>query len=331
MNFRTSGESTSQRPMSVREAIALALENNRDIEVTRKNVQIAEFDLKAARGFYEPRFVAQTFYERTKTPNLSIFSNNRETTQEALVGNADVRIPLPNYGTIFAATLNNLRPQLDHDGMFAQSIAGLGGDVQYLRTEASGAYYMPLFGGFIGKLQMRGGYITGFGGDDVRLQDRFYEGADTFRGFDVAGIGPRYLQGNGVRNGKLFGQAVGAKIYAIGTAEIKLPLPLPKEYGIRTSLFTDFGTVGLVDDSNKIINENLTLWVNPDSGQLCSVDPSTNCIKPIQDDLALRVSAGVSVSWDSPFGPVRFDFAKVLRKEEYDRTTGFRFSAGTSF
>ena len=214
---------------------------------------------------------------------------------------------------------------------FAQSVAGLGGDVRYLRTEGSGAYYMPLFGGFIGKIQLRGGYITGYGGEDVRLQDRFYEGADTFRGFDVAGIGPRYLQGTGVRDGKLFGQAVGAKLYAIGTAEIKVPLPLPKEYGIRTSLFVDAGTVGLVDDSNKVINDNLTLWVNPETGRLCSIDPSANCIAPIQDDLSLRLSAGVSVSWDSPFGPVRFDFAKVFRKEEYDRTTGFRFSAGTSF
>ncbi|MEK7266132.1 MAG: outer membrane protein assembly factor BamA [Pseudomonadota bacterium] len=214
---------------------------------------------------------------------------------------------------------------------FAQSIAGLGGDIQYLRTEASGAYYKALFGGFVGKLQLRGGYITGYGGEDVRLQDRFYEGADSFRGFDVAGLGPRYLQGNGVRDGKLFGQAIGAKIYAVGTAEIKLPLPLPKEYGILTSLFTDVGTVGLVDETNKVLNDNLSLWVNPVSGRLCTVDPSANCIAPIQDDLSLRLTAGVSVSWDSPFGPVRFDFAKVFRKEEYDRTTGFRFSAGTSF
>lgn len=222
---------------------------------------------------------------------------------------------------------------------FSESVAGLGGDVQYLRTEASGAYYKRLFGGFIGKVQLRGGYVTGYGGDDVRLQDRFYEGADSFRGFEVAGLGPRYLTGIGLRNGDLYGQAIGAKIYAVGTAEIKLPLPLPKEYGIRTSLFGEVGTVGLVDEANKSINSNLSLWVNPDTGNLCSVDaisdPTSpglaNCLAPIQDDLSMRVSAGVSVSWDSPFGPVRFDFAKVLRKEEYDRTEGFRFSAGTTF
>ena len=208
---------------------------------------------------------------------------------------------------------------------FSQAIAGLGGDVNYLRTEATGAYYQPLFAGFVGKLQLRGGYITGYGGDEVRLQDRFYEGADSFRGFEVAGVGPRYLLPNSglTSNNGRAGQAIGAKAYAIGTVEIKLPLPLPKEYGIRTSLFSDFGTVGLVDNSNKVLNDNLSLWVDPDGDGIFE--------KPIQDDLSLRVTAGVSVSWDSPFGPVRFDFAKVLRKEDYDRTEGFRFSAGTTF
>ncbi|MDZ7627989.1 MAG: outer membrane protein assembly factor BamA [Parvularculaceae bacterium] len=220
---------------------------------------------------------------------------------------------------------------------FAQSISGLGGDVKYIRTEASGAIYRPLFAGFVGKVQLRGGYTDGFGGDPVRLQDRFYEGADSFRGFEVAGVGPRYLQPGtqiSTTDGR-FGQSIGAKIYAIGTVEVKLPLPLPKEYGIRASLFTDFGTVGLVDDSSKFLN---TIAFNDDNGDglpdfAVDIDPTagTLFIEPVQDDLSLRISAGASVSWDSPFGPVRFDFAKVLRKEFYDRTEGFRFSAGTSF
>jgi outer membrane protein insertion porin family len=205
----------------------------------------------------------------------------------------------------------------------AQSLAGLGGDVRYIRTEGLGAVYRPLVGGFIGKLQLRAGYISGFGGEDVRLQDRFYEGADGFRGFEVAGLGPRYLTGAVDRDGKALGQSIGAKAYAIGTAEIKLPLPLPKQYGIRASLFSDAGVVGLVDDSNKVLNDDLTRWVDPDRDGIYQ--------KPIQDDLALRITGGVSVSWDSPFGPVRFDISKIFRKEEYDRTEGFRFSAGTTF
>lgn len=206
---------------------------------------------------------------------------------------------------------------------FSQAVAGLGGDVNYHRTEINGAYYRPIYKGFIGKLQIRGGYIDGFAGDNVRLQDRFFEGAGSFRGFEVAGVGPRFLTGQLDRNGQIFGQAIGAKIYAIGTAEINLPVPLPKQYGIRAALFSDFGIVGLVDDADKVINDDVAFFVDPDGDGIF--------IEPVQDDLSLRVTAGVSVSWDSPFGPVRFDFAEVIRREEYDRTEGFRFSAGTSF
>jgi len=51
----------------------------------------------------------------------------------------------------------------------------------------------------------------------------------------------------------------------------------------------------------------------------------------IRDDLSLRVSAGLSVFWDSPFGRVRLDFSQVFVKEDYDKTESFRFSAGTQF
>lgn len=205
---------------------------------------------------------------------------------------------------------------------FSQSFAGLGGDVNYWRSEGLAAYYRPIYKGFIGKIQIRGGYVDGYGGDNVRIQDRFFEGAGTFRGFEVAGVGPRALSNVASSRGT-FGRAIGGKIYAIATAEIYLPLPLPKEYGIRASLFSDFGTVGLVDESVKAINDDVSFFVDPDQDGIFE--------EPIQDDLSPRLSAGVSVGWDSPFGPVRFDIARVLLKEDYDETEGFRFSAGTSF
>ncbi len=233
---------------------------------------------------------------------------------------------LIGYSVSFDTRDDPIDPTRGWSLSLAQGFAGLGGDVQYIRTQGSGAYYQSLFAGFVAKISGRAGYIGGFGGDDVRIQDRFFEGAATFRGFDVAGIGPRFIsEFSGFDdNGQLIGtQAIGAKLYAIGTAEIRLPLPVPPDYGIRAAIFTDFGTVGLVDDSDKIINDNIAFFVDPDNDGIF--------IEPIQDDLSIRVSAGVSVSWDSPFGPVRFDIAEVIRKEEYDQTEGFRFSAGTSF
>ncbi|WP_411820336.1 outer membrane protein assembly factor BamA [Hyphococcus formosus] len=204
----------------------------------------------------------------------------------------------------------------------AVSLAGLGGDVNYYQTEVTGAFYHPIIGNFIGALKGRAGYIDGYGGDGVRLSDRFFEGASTFRGFEVAGVGPRFL--TTIQNAQPVGQSIGAKMYAIGSAEILLPLPLPKEYGIRAALFSDFGTVGMVDPETKALNANPDFYLDVDGDGIAE-------LAPIQDDLSLRVTAGVTVSWDSPFGPVRFDFAEILIKEEYDRTEGFRFSAGTSF
>ena len=59
--------------------------------------------------------------------------------------------------------------------------------------------------------------------------------------------------------------------------------------------------------------------------------PGLSAVRIPKDAASLRASAGLSVFWDSPFGPIRFDFAQILRKEEYDRTESFRFSTSTQF
>jgi hypothetical protein len=72
-----------QRPLKLREALAQALENNKDIEVARHNVKIAEFDLTAARGVYDPRLNSSSYYERIESPISSFLSggSNGTTTQ----------------------------------------------------------------------------------------------------------------------------------------------------------------------------------------------------------------------------------------------------------
>ena len=86
-----------------------------------------------------------------------------------------------------------------------------------------------------------------------------------------------------------------------------MPNQLPDQYGIKTSLFSDFGTLGLVDKSVK-------------QGSAT-----------VKDDLGLRASAGLSVFWTSPLGPIRLDFSQVLAKDIYDKTETFRFSTSTQF
>ena len=100
-----------QKPISLKEAITLALENNKDIEVTRQNVRIAEFDLTAARGFYEPRFSGQTYYERAKTPVFSFFGGGPDgsLTTSSIVGNAGLEGSIRQTGGRFSVTADSSR------------------------------------------------------------------------------------------------------------------------------------------------------------------------------------------------------------------------------
>ncbi len=229
----------------------------------------------------------------------------------------------------YALSFNNLNdPFYPSNGWrigINQLFSGLGGDVKNLKTSVNGAYYRPLPFDLIGNVKFDVGYVDGWGNDTVRISDRFFRGASSFRGFEVAGVGPRrvYDLDDPLRRGGSTGRALGGKAYAVGTLEALVPLPIPETYGIRTSLFTDFGTVGLLDDESKFLNDV--------QGQSVDINGDGNLIDPIQDDLSLRVSAGLSISWKSPFGPVQIDIAEVIKSEDYDETEAFRFSAGGQF
>ncbi len=186
----------------------------------------------------------------------------------------------------------------------SQDLAGIGGSVHYLKTEVRGAYFYGFTKDFIFSLRGDVGYVDGWNGNTIRITDRFYLGGDTFRGFQIAGIGPRDTQ---------FGDSLGGKLSAVGTAELTIPTKLPEQYGIKLALFSDFGTLGILDRANKI-------------------NPNTNApLTSVQDGLGLRATAGISVFWKSPLGPLRFDFSRIIKREYYDRTELFRFSTATSF
>ncbi|MCY7375592.1 MAG: TolC family protein [Pyrinomonadaceae bacterium] len=100
-----------QKPLTLREAIALALENNKDIEVTRQNVRSAEFDLQAANGFYEPRFTGQTYYERAKTPVFSFFGGGPDgsLTTSGIGGNVGLTGNIRQTGSSFSVQTDSSR------------------------------------------------------------------------------------------------------------------------------------------------------------------------------------------------------------------------------
>lgn len=207
------------------------------------------------------------------------------------------------YTLFFDMRNDPVRPTRGWTGSLRQDLAGIGGDVNYLKTEADATLYWGVRPNWTVSVQGQVGYVSGWSGDSIRINDRFFKGGNTFRGFETAGMGPRDLLTN---------DSLGGNFYAIGTVELTLPNGLPEQYGIRTSLFADVGTIGVLDDRYLLNNE----------GQRN---------QSIVDDLALRASAGLSVHWRSPMGPIRFDFAKVLAKEDYDETESFRFSTSTQF
>ena len=97
---RVGVDMNQQRPLSIREALAMALENNKDIEVARENVRIAEFDLHGAQGAYDPRFTTQTYYERIESPISSFLAGgqNGSTIQTDYTATARLEGQAPKLG-----------------------------------------------------------------------------------------------------------------------------------------------------------------------------------------------------------------------------------------
>lgn len=200
---------------------------------------------------------------------------------------------LVGYRYTYQDVDDELDPHRGYTFTFLQDFAGLGGDVKYVRTEGEAKYFYPLGEEVVGNLGLVSGYIEGIG-QRVRLNDRFFKGGRTFRGFKTAGVGPR---------DEFTEDALGGQIYYVGTAQMTFPLGLPEEFGILGNLFTDAGAV--------------TKSVEKGFGVLTSSSP--------------RVAVGVGVAWESPFGPIRLDFAKAVMKEDFDETEAFRFDVGTRF
>ena len=112
---RVGVDMANQRSLTLNDAITRALENNKDIEVTRKNVKIAEYDLLAAQGVYEPRFRGQTYYERATIPNISFFSPETDSvTSKSFAGNVGLVGYVPKYGTTLEATFKSAQVGTDN-------------------------------------------------------------------------------------------------------------------------------------------------------------------------------------------------------------------------
>lgn len=198
---------------------------------------------------------------------------------------------------------------------FEQTFAGLGGDAQYSRSVASAKGWTSFFADdVIASIEIEGGAIYSLR-KDLRINERFFIGGDSLRGFAYGGIGPRDRSLG--ENGKRRDDALGGNFYAVGRAEVSFPLGLPEEFGLYGGLFADVGTLWGLDDNSARDND---------------VNSASNGLDITVDDSAqLRAAVGASIFWDSGFGPLRLNFALPLKKVSGDETEFFRLTVGTRF
>ena len=239
------------------------------------------------------RFLARYQFRFDEIFNVHPFASNAVKASEG----SDYR-SIAGYDYYYDNRNDPVEPTGGWDFLFTQNFAGLGGTVRYVSTEVLTRYYYEIAEDFLTSWRLDGGYIQGID-QDVELNDHFFKGGNTIRGFARAGVGPRdVLSPNR--------DAVGAKAFIFGTSELSFPNGLPEALGVRTSVFADAGYIGYSDFDGAIY-------------------------PGVVDDFAPRASVGLSLYWQSPFGPIRLDFANVLLDEPYDERESFRFSAGTSF
>ena len=177
-------------------------------------------------------------------------------------------------------------------------LAGLGGNRKYVRGKLTGVQYYTPWEEITLSATGEVGAIEGIS-QDVRINDRFFLGGDTLRGFAYGGVGPRDLTGGA-------DDSLGGNRFARGSLEVSFPTFMPKDLGFKGHVFSDAGVLGKNDET-------------PVSGEL------------FMSEEKIRASVGIGISWQSPFGLVRLDYAQPIAKQSYDEVEHVHFSFGTRF
>jgi len=217
-----------------------------------------------------------------------------------------VVVSLVGYSLAYNTLDNNKSPTSGFFAQLTQDVAGVGGDVNFIRSTFETRNYYEIISDVVGVLKLQGGHLAGWGSKDLRMLDHFQMGPNLVRGFQPGGFGPRDLT-SGTNN-----DALGGTMFWGASLEAQTPLYfLPKEIGIKIAVFADAGSLWNY--------KGPTSWAP--TGETLTVG----------DTSAVRSSVGVGLIWDSPLGPLRVDVAQAITKQGYDRTQFFRFGGGTKF
>ncbi len=182
---------------------------------------------------------------------------------------------------------------------FGQDFAGIGGDLEYIRTTALAVAETKAWNNDLTlRAVFEGGVHASLGGGVSKITERFTLN-NRMRGFDIFGAGPRDLTAGNT-------DALGGNYFAGAKFEAEFPLGLPEEYGVTGGVFLDVGSV----------------W---------GLDNTMGSGGPVDDSLHLRSAVGVSIFWDTPIGPLRFNFSKAIQKQPYDIERSFDLTISTRF
>jgi outer membrane protein insertion porin family len=197
---------------------------------------------------------------------------------------------------------NNKAPTSGFSSQLRQDLAGLGGDVRFLRTTEDFRYYRAINDDVVALARAQGGYITGWGGSQVPLINSFFGGPSMVRGFAPNGFGPRDVTpGTTMDN-------VGGSMYWATTAELQSNIPgIPAEYGLKAVAFVDAGSVFRYNGPTAFPGSTQSL-------QLANAN-------------VLRSSVGGGLSWASPFGALTVTYAAPITKASYDVVQPLGFTA----
>jgi outer membrane protein insertion porin family len=192
-----------------------------------------------------------------------------------------------------------------------QEFAGLGGDVTHSKTSGTARVYTSLFDEeLVMSAELEGGMI--YSDQGTRITDRFTTGGDSFRGFARNGIGPRDYCDipdcgfNGAPNTEDVDEALGGNFYSVLRLDASFPIGIPEEYGVYGGVFADAGS----------------LW---------GLDNTEGSMGTVDDGFHIRSAVGVSLFVDTPFAPLRFNYAIPIQKQPHDVTERFRFTIQTRF
>lgn len=266
--------------------------NNRYLSQSQYNQDTLGFTLRS--GYQVTESLRHTVHYTLRRTNIT----NIASTTSIFIRNQAGKTTTSEVGQTFLYDKRDDRfaPTNGYYLEVGNDYAGLGGDIDYMRVTGEAGYFYPFAAEWIGSVVGRGGWITGVNGQKVRIQDRFFLGQESLRGFALAGIGPRDAATR---------DALGGNKYYDVSFELGFPIGLPKAFGITGHTFLDAGTVTGIDDTA--------------SGGI------------ILDKPSIRAAVGFGLSWRSPFGPVRVDLGYPVQKEPFDKTSIFRFNFGTKF